>query len=60
MDEATWKSLFKVVPPLLTKEQRQEWLSKLDNVACASDAFFPFRDNVDRARQVRLSELVVR
>jgi len=50
MDEATWKSMFEKVPPPLTKEQRQAWMKELDNVAVASDAFFPFRDNVDRAR----------
>ncbi|XP_054280291.1 bifunctional purine biosynthesis protein ATIC [Macrosteles quadrilineatus] len=50
MDEATWKGMFEKVPPPLTKEQRQQWMKELDNVAVASDAFFPFRDNVDRAR----------
>lgn len=52
MDEATWKAMYDVVPPFLTQEQRQAWIKKLSNVAVASDAFFPFRDNVDRARQV--------
>lgn len=52
MDEATWKAMYEVVPPFLTQEQRQAWIKKLSNVAVASDAFFPFRDNVDRARQV--------
>lgn len=31
------------------KEERRIWIQKLDGVALASDAFFPFRDNIDRA-----------
>ncbi|XP_050343901.1 bifunctional purine biosynthesis protein ATIC [Nymphalis io] len=47
-----WKSLFDGEPPaLLTAEERDEWVKKLDKVALASDAFFPFRDNIDRAVQ---------
>ena len=40
------------VPELFTPEDRTQWLSKLTEVAMSSDAFFPFRDNVDRAKQV--------
>lgn len=48
-----WSALFEGAPPaLLTAQERDEWLSTLDKVALASDAFFPFRDNVDRAVQV--------
>ncbi|KAM3967271.1 bifunctional purine biosynthesis protein ATIC [Aphomia sociella] len=48
-----WNSFFDGKPPaLLTEEERDEWTKKLDNVALASDAFFPFRDNIDRAVQV--------
>ncbi|XP_059056702.1 bifunctional purine biosynthesis protein ATIC [Achroia grisella] len=48
-----WNSLFEDKPPaLLTQEERDEWTKKLDKVALASDAFFPFRDNIDRAVQV--------
>lgn len=39
-------------PPALTAEQRRAWAQELDGVALASDAFFPFRDNIDRARLV--------
>ncbi|KAL4708298.1 hypothetical protein ACJJTC_007704 [Scirpophaga incertulas] len=47
-----WNALFEGQPPaLFTQEERNEWLSKLDKVALASDAFFPFRDNIDRAVQ---------
>lgn len=41
------------IPKLLTDEERKEWIEKLSGVALGSDAFFPFRDNIDRARAVR-------
>lgn len=43
------------VPAPLSAEQRAEWAAKFDGVALASDAFFPFRDNIDRARLVSVS-----
>uniref|UniRef100_A0A3B3RAS8 Bifunctional purine biosynthesis protein ATIC n=1 Tax=Paramormyrops kingsleyae TaxID=1676925 RepID=A0A3B3RAS8_9TELE len=53
-DLALWKSLFEEVPELLADTERKNWISTLQAVALSSDAFFPFRDNVDRARQVQL------
>lgn len=50
MEEATWAALYEVVPDEMTDEDRIDWIKKLDGVALSSDAFFPFRDNVDRAR----------
>lgn len=44
-----YESKFEVVPKPFTPEERKEWIAKLDNVALASDAFFPFSDNVYRA-----------
>lgn len=52
MNETTWAAMYETVPRLLTDEDRAEWKGKLSDVALGSDAFFPFRDNVDRARQV--------
>ncbi|KAI8424169.1 hypothetical protein MSG28_002759 [Choristoneura fumiferana] len=47
-----WNALFEgKAPAPLTEQERDEWLQKLDKVALASDAFFPFRDNIDRAVQ---------
>lgn len=37
------------IPKPLTSEERKEWIFKNTNVALASDAFFPFPDNVYRA-----------
>ena len=44
-----WKKSFEEVPAVFTQQERKEWLSKLSEVACSSDAFFPFTDNVFRA-----------
>lgn len=55
MPLAEWEAMYETVPPMLSSEERANWLKKLDKVALASDAFFPFRDNVDRAVQVLLT-----
>ncbi|XP_055303823.1 bifunctional purine biosynthesis protein ATIC [Sitodiplosis mosellana] len=47
---AQFESLFDEVPSFLTDAERKEWASKLSGVALGSDAFFPFRDNIDRAK----------
>ena len=49
--EGTWQKLFKVKPPVFTKEEQKEWLAKNENVALGSDAFFPFGDNIERAKK---------
>ena len=33
----------------LTKEEKRAWLDKLTGVSLGSDAYFPFRDSIDRA-----------
>jgi len=50
MNRAMFESMYDEVPADLTEDERKEWLDKLSGVALGSDAFFPFRDNVDRAR----------
>lgn len=47
--EGVWQESFKVKPEVLTEAEKKEWIAKLDNVSCGSDAFFPFGDNVERA-----------
>ena len=44
-----WLQAFTAPPVRLTAEDKREWLDTLDDVALSSDAYFPFRDNVDRA-----------
>ncbi|XP_072397998.1 bifunctional purine biosynthesis protein ATIC [Diabrotica undecimpunctata] len=50
MDRSLFESMYVEVPLELTPTERQTWLSHLNGVVVSSDAFFPFRDNVDRAR----------
>uniref|UniRef100_A0A8C5FU77 Bifunctional purine biosynthesis protein ATIC n=1 Tax=Gadus morhua TaxID=8049 RepID=A0A8C5FU77_GADMO len=50
-DLAAWKAMFEEVPEPLTETEKKTWVSSLQGVALSSDAFFPFRDNVDRARK---------
>ncbi|XP_026528939.1 bifunctional purine biosynthesis protein PURH [Notechis scutatus] len=50
-DFAKWKAQFEEVPSLLTEAEKKAWIGKLNGVSLSSDAFFPFRDNVDRANQ---------
>ena len=46
---ASWRLHFNTVPVPLTREEKHEWLARFDGVALSSDAFIPFRDNIDRA-----------
>ncbi|MDG5814134.1 phosphoribosylaminoimidazolecarboxamide formyltransferase [Chitinispirillales bacterium ANBcel5] len=46
-----FQSNFKSDPEWFSKDERREWLNLMDGVSLASDAFFPFRDNIDRAQQ---------
>ncbi|MBN1131055.1 MAG: phosphoribosylaminoimidazolecarboxamide formyltransferase, partial [Chitinispirillaceae bacterium] len=47
----TWQDSFKAAPDRLSPEQKREWISLFYGVSLGSDAFFPFRDNIDRAQQ---------
>ena len=49
--DGTWQNLFKVKPEPLTAEEKKEWIAKNSGVALGSDAFFPFGDNIERARK---------
>lgn len=51
MGDAVWQQTFTVRPEPLTAEEKREWLAKLDGVSLGSDAFFPFGDNIERARR---------
>jgi phosphoribosylaminoimidazolecarboxamide formyltransferase/IMP cyclohydrolase len=48
-EKAAWKDIFTKIPSPLTVEKRRAWLNKLHDVTLGSDAFFPFRDSIDRA-----------
>ncbi|MCI6582586.1 MAG: phosphoribosylaminoimidazolecarboxamide formyltransferase [Oscillospiraceae bacterium] len=49
--EGEWQRLFKVKPDVLTADEKKEWLAKNTDVCLGSDAFFPFGDNIERAKK---------
>ena len=49
--EGVWQNTFKVKPEVLTVEEKKAWIATQTGVTCGSDAFFPFGDNVERARK---------
>jgi phosphoribosylaminoimidazolecarboxamide formyltransferase/IMP cyclohydrolase len=54
-EQADWEGNFEKIPQKLTAEEKREWLSRVSGVSLASDAFFPFRDNIDRASRSGVS-----
>ena len=49
--EGVWQQTFKVKPEVLTLEEKKAWIAQQSGVTVGSDAFFPFGDNVERARK---------
>ena len=48
-ESQVWLQAFTVPPVRLTVDEKRHWLNTLQDVALSSDAYLPFRDNVDRA-----------
>lgn len=49
--EGVWQQFFKEKPEVLTREEKREWLKTFKGVSVGSDAFFPFGDNIERAKR---------
>ena len=49
--DGEWEKIFKVKPPVFTREEKRAWLDQMKDVTCGSDAFFPFADNIERAKK---------
>ena len=49
--DGVWQNVFKVKPEVLTMEEKKAWIATQSGVTVGSDAFFPFGDNVERARK---------
>ena len=49
--DGAWQKLFKVRPDVFTEEEKRAWLDRQDGVSLGSDAFFPFSDNIERAKK---------
>lgn len=51
LEEGAWQKIFKFKPEIFTAEEKRQWLKQMNNVSLGSDAFFPFSDNIERARK---------
>ena len=49
--DGAWEQIFKVKPPVFTREEKRAWLDQMKEVTLGSDAFFPFSDNIERAHK---------
>ena len=49
--DGVWQNFFTEKPEPLTREEKKAWLAGMTGVALGSDAFFPFGDNIERARK---------
>ncbi len=56
--DGVWQTTFRVKPEILTAEEKKNWIAQQTGVSCGSDAFFPFGDNVERARKSGVSYIV--
>ena len=50
-----WQQYFTARPEELTRAEKRAYLSGITGVSLASDAFFPFGDNIERARRSGVS-----
>ena len=56
--DGAWEQFFTEKPEVFTREERRAWLDGLTGVALGSDAFFPFGDNIERARRSGVTAIV--
>ena len=49
--DGAWQKIFTEKPEEFTAEEKRAWLDQLTDVTLGSDAFFPFSDNIERARR---------
>ncbi|MBE7026603.1 MAG: phosphoribosylaminoimidazolecarboxamide formyltransferase [Ruminococcaceae bacterium] len=49
--DGMWENFFTEKPEVFTREEKRAWLDTMENVALGSDAFFPFGDNIERAKR---------
>jgi phosphoribosylaminoimidazolecarboxamide formyltransferase/IMP cyclohydrolase len=57
-EHAAWAALFEKAPEPLSADDQARWVSGLKGVSLASDAFFPFRDNIDQAARRGVAYIV--
>ena len=49
--DGAWQKIFKEKPEVFTREEKRAWLDQMTGVTLGSDAFFPFSDNIERAKK---------
>lgn len=55
LSNGEWEKVFTEKPTPFTREEKRSWLKTLTEVSLGSDAYFPFGDNIDRARKSGVS-----
>ena len=56
--EGEWQKVFEEKPEVLTAEEKRAWISQQTGLALGSDAFFPFGDNIERAKKSGVTYVV--
>ena len=51
LSDGNWEHLFTKKPDVFTADEKRAWLDGMKGVSLGSDAFFPFGDNIERARK---------
>uniref|UniRef100_A0A7S1H2X5 Phosphoribosylaminoimidazolecarboxamide formyltransferase n=1 Tax=Thalassionema nitzschioides TaxID=33649 RepID=A0A7S1H2X5_9STRA len=54
-EKTRWEAQFTEAPPVLTDEEKAEFLKQSTGISISSDAFFPFRDSIDHASKLGVS-----
>ena len=58
IEKVQWLAMLDEEPPMLTHEDKEAYMQSLSGVSLSSDAFFPFRDSIDHASKVGVSNVV--
>ncbi len=53
--DGAWEAIFTKKPEVFTREEKKAWLATMTGVSLGSDAFFPFGDNIERAKRSGVS-----
>ena len=56
--DSVWHQFFSIQPKPLSAEEKKDWLGQMKDVVLGSDAFFPFDDNIKRAKRSGVSYIV--
>ena len=51
LSDGIWQQLFTVKPEVFSRDERAGWIAGASGIALGSDAFFPFGDNIERAKK---------